>query len=138
MANYRLDSNVVSDVLRKQPDVMKNLIKALDNDDKLFISSIVYYEVVRGLVAAGKTRMLKDFKELYDNVKHLYLDQDDLTTIKKAVDIYIQLRKGQMIEDNDIYIAAISIVNGCTLVTANTKHFGRVEGLNFVNWRDYD
>lgn len=138
MANYCLDSNVVSDVLRKQPDVMKNLIKALDNDDKLFISSIVYYEVVRVLVAAGKTRMLKDFKELYDNVKHLYLDQDDLTTIKKAVDIYIQLRKGQMIEDNDIYIAAISIVNGCTLVTANTKHFGRVEGLNFVNWRDYD
>ena len=111
---------------------------ALDNDDNLFIPSIVYYEIVRGLKAAGETRMLKDFNELYDNAKHLYLDRDDLTTIDKAIDIYIKLRKGQNIEDNDIYIAAISMVNGCTLVTANTRHFGRVEGLNFVNWRDYD
>ena len=138
MANYCLDSNVVSDILRKQPDIMEHLVKALDNGDKLFISSIVYYEIVRGLKAAGKTRMLKDFQELYEKLNHLYLDQEDLTTIKKAIDIYIQLRKGQNIEDNDIYIAAISIVNGCTLVTANTRHFGRVEGLNFVNWRVHD
>lgn len=136
MANYCLDSNVISDILRKQPDVMKHLEEALDNDDNLFIPSIVYYEVVRGLKAAGKTRMLKDFKAFYDDAKHLYFDWDDLTTIEKAVDIYIQLRKGQNIEDNDIYIAAISMVNGCTLVTANTRHFGRVEGLDFVNWRD--
>ena len=136
MANYCLDTNVVSDILRGQPEVIKHMNAALDNDDNLFIPSIVYYEIVRGLKAAGKTRMLKDFNELYDNAKHLYLDRDDLTTINKAVDIYIQLRKGQNIEDNDIYIAAISMVNGCTLVTANTRHFGRVEGLNFVNWRD--
>ena len=136
MANYCLDSNVISDILRKEPTVMKHLNEALDNDDNLFVSSIVYYEIVRGLKAAGKTRMLEDFKKFYDDAKHLYLDRDDLTTIKKAIDIYIQLRKGQNIEDNDIYIAAISIVNGCTLVTANTRHFGRVEGLDFVNWRD--
>ena len=135
MADYCLDSNVVSDILRKEPTVMKRLNKALDNDDNLFISSIVYYEVVRGLKAAGKTRMLKDFNDFYNNAKHLYLDRDDLTTIKKAIEIYIRLHKGQMIEDNDIYIAAISMVNDCTLVTSNTRHFRRVEGLNFVNWR---
>ncbi|MBR0288787.1 MAG: PIN domain-containing protein, partial [Selenomonadaceae bacterium] len=138
MANYCLDSNVVSDILRRQPEVMRHLNEALDNDDNLFISSIVYYEVVRGLKAAGKTRMLKEFDDFYANAKHLYLDQDDLKTIDKAVEIYIQLHKGKMIEDNDIYIAAISMVNGCTLVTSNTKHFSRVEGLNFVNWRSHD
>ena len=136
MANYCLDSNVVSDILRKQPEVMRHLNEALDNDDNLFIPSIVYYEVVRGLKAAGKTRMLKDFNEFYSNAKHLYLDQNNLTTIDKAVEIYLQLRKGQLIEDNDIYIAAMAIVNGCTLITANTRHLSRVEGLNFVNWRD--
>lgn len=135
MANYCLDSNVVSDILRQEPTVMKHLNEALDNDDNLFISSIVYYEIVRGLKAAGKTRMLKEFDKLYSNAKHLYLDRDDLTTIDKAIEIYILLHKGQMIEDNDIYIAAISMVNGCTLVTSNTRHFSRVEGLNFFNWR---
>ena len=138
MANYCLDSNVVSDILRGEPEVIKNLKAALDNNDNLFISSIVYYEVTRGLKAAGKTRKLKDFKEFHANAKHLNLDSDDLTTIKKAADIYVQLHNGQLIEDNDIYIAAISIVNGCTLVTSNTRHFGRVEGLNFVNWRTHD
>ena len=136
MVDYCLDSNVVSDILRGDPEVTRHMNEALDNDDNLFISSIVYYEIVRGLKAAGKTRKLEEFKVFYANAKHLYLDKDDLTTIKKASDIYVQLHNGQLIEDNDIYIAAISIVNGCTLVTANTRHFGRVEGLNFVNWRD--
>ena len=135
MANYCLDSNVVSDILRKQPEVMKHLDSVLD-DNNLFISSIVYYEIVRGLKAAGKTRKLEEFKNFYANVKHLFLDKDDLTAVKKASDIYVQLHNGQLIEDNDIYIAAISMVNGCTLVTANTRHFSRVEGLDFVNWRD--
>lgn len=49
--------------------------------------------------------------------------------------LYEQLHNGRLIEDNDIYIVAISMVNGCTLVTANANHFGRVEDLNFVNWR---
>lgn len=135
MADYCLDSNVVSDILRKQPEVMKNLEMALDKNDNLFISSIVYYEVVRGLKAAGKTRKLKEFDKFYSNAKHLFLDENNLKTINKAVEIYVQLHKGQIIEDNDIYIAAIAMVNNCTLVTSNTKHFGRVEGLKFVNWR---
>lgn len=138
MANYCLDSNVISDILRRQPEVMRNLNAALDNDDNLFISSIVYYEVVRGLKAAGKTRMLEDFDKFYSNAKHLFLDRNNMAAIDKAIEIYILLHKGQMIEDNDIYIAAISMVNDCTLVTSNVKHFSRVEGLKFVNWRSHD
>ena len=135
MADYCLDSNVVSDILRGEPSVMRHFKAAEENNDRLFIPSIVYYEIVRGLKAAGKTQKLLAFHFLYRDSEHLSLDMD---AIDKAVDIYIQLRKGQNIEDNDIYIAAISMVNGCTLVTANTRHFGRVEGLDFVNWRDYD
>ncbi len=55
----------------------------------------------------------------------------------KAIEIYRYLKSnGLMIDENDIYIAAIAIVNDCTLVTANTRHFERVEGLKFVNWRE--
>ena len=114
---------------------MRHFNEAKKNKDKIFIPSIVYYEIIRGLKSAGKKRKLLVFQIFYDGAEHLYLDRNDMETIDKAADIYVQLHKGQMIEDNDIYIAAISMVNGCTLVTANTKHFGRVEGLNFVNWR---
>ena len=138
MANYCLDSNVVSDILRGDSAVMRHFEVAKKNNDELFIPSIVYYEIVRGLRAASKIRKLTAFQFLYDTVKPLYLDQDDLTTMEKAVEIYLQLHKGQMIEDNDIYIAAIAMVNNCTLVTANVRHFSRVEGLRFVNWRGND
>ena len=138
MANYCLDSNVVSDILRGDSAVMRHFEAAKKNNDELFIPSIVYYEIVRGLKAASKIRKLTAFQFLYDTVKPLYLDQDDLTTIEKAIEIYLQLHKGQMIEDNDIYIAAIAMVNNCTLVTANVRHFSRVEGLRFVNWRGND
>ena len=133
MANYCLDSNVVSDILRGAPEVMRHFKAAEKNNDRLFIPSIVYYEIVRGLKAAGKTQKLLAFHFLYSDAEHLSLDMD---AIEKSIEIYIQLHKGQMIEDNDIYIAAISMVNDCTLVTSNVKHFSRVEDLNFVNWRD--
>ena len=132
MANYCLDSNAVSDILRGAPEVIHNMAVAKKNNDTLFIPSIVYYEVVRGLKIANKTHKLSAFHFLYNSAEHLSLNE---VAIEKAVDIYIQLHNGRLIEDNDIYIAAISMVNDCTLVTANVNHFGRVEGLNFVNWR---
>ena len=132
MADYLLDSNVVSDILRGDPEVMRHFAAAKKNDDRLFIPSIVYYEVVRGLKAAGKTHKLFAFNIFYAGAEHLDFD---MRAVEKAIEIYIQLHKGKLIEDNDIYIAAISIVNGCTLITSNTNHFGRVEGLSFVNWR---
>ena len=70
---------------------------------------------------------------MYDRMVHLPLD---IRAIEKATDIYAELHKGQQIEDNDIYIAAIAIVNGCVLVTDNEKHFSRIPGLQYVNWRE--
>ncbi len=133
MADYCLDSNVVSDILRGDSVVIDHMEVAKQNNDTLFIPSIVYYEIVRGLKAAGKKNKFLAFQLFYDEAEHLSLDTE---AIDKAVEIYVKLHNGQMIEDNDIYIAAIAMVNGCTLVTSNVRHFSRVEGLKFVNWRD--
>ena len=77
------------------------------------------------------------FKNFYKNSNHLFFDRENLKVVDKAAEIYRYLKSnGLMIDENDIYIAAIAIVNDCTLVTANTRHFERVEGLKFVNWRE--
>ena len=129
---YLLDTNVVIDILRGNKTILQNYQIETIKRSKIFICPIVYYEVVRGFNIGGATKKLEDFLLLYRDWTMLMFDED--TAIKSA-EIYKQLHKGQTIEDNDIYIAAISMVNGCTLVTSNTRHFGRVEGLNFVNWR---
>lgn len=133
MLNYCLDSNAVSDFLNSNKKVTQNLLKALQNGDTFSIPVIVYYEVVRGLVTCKKYAKLRIFNSLYETSTPLLLNEK---VAKKSVEIYEQLHKGNLIEDNDIFIAAISMVNDCILVTANTRYFERVEGLNFVNWRE--
>lgn len=133
---YSLDTNVISDFMRNDEKVVQNMNKALSNGDEIYICSIVYYEIVRGLTSAGKFKRLREFKIFYENYPKLYFDRENLAVVDKAVEIYVQLHKGKQIEDNDIFIAATAIVNECTLVTANIKHFARVEGLKLINWRE--
>ena len=128
---YLLDTNVVIDILRDNKDVVRHYQIETLKRNEIVICPIVYYEIVRGFKIGGATKKFEAFLQLYRNWSMLLFDED---VAEKAVDIYEQTHK-QVIEDNDIYIAAIAIVNGCTLVTANTRHFGRVEGLDFVNWR---
>ena len=98
-------------------------------------TTIAYYEIVRGLKSAGKTRQLREFHALYKNFGHLFFDRDSYEVIEKATEIYVQLHRGLQIEDSDIFIAATALVNDCTLVTANVRHFERIAGLKLTNWR---
>ena len=133
---FCLDTNVISDFMHGYKSVIKNWNAATtDANSTIFIPTIVYYEIVRGLKSAGKTRRLKDFLELYKNFPHLFFDRDNYAVIEKATEIYTQLHKCRQIEDDDVFIAATALVNDCTLVTANVKHFERVEGLKLINWR---
>jgi tRNA(fMet)-specific endonuclease VapC len=43
-------------------------------------------------------------------------------------------RKGQMIGNNDLWIAAHAKAAGLTLVTNNEREFRRVRGLKVENW----
>lgn len=135
MIKYCLDTNAVSDIMRDKYNLRQIVKEELQKGNQIFVTSITYYEVIRGLKEAQFSNKLKEFYRIYETFLHLYLDREDMAVIEKAADIYDQLHKGRQIEDNDIYIAAISMVNDCILVTANEKHFSRIEGLNFVNWR---
>ena len=132
MANYCLDSNVIIDCLRGNENIIRHMDEARKAGDLLSICPIAYYEIVRGFKISNASKQLEKFMNLYQTLSDLPFD---MKATEKAVEIYAQTHK-QVIEDNDIYIAAISIVNGCTLVTSNVRHFGRVEGLKFVNWRN--
>ena len=134
--NYCLDTNAVSDILRKRKTVVSRMLAELHSGNHITICSIVYYEIVRWLKSSGAFKRLADFHELYDNLPlQLFLDRNNMRVIERATDIYKQLHHGQQIEDNDIYIAAITMEHDCVLVSDNIRHFSRIEGLRLVNWR---
>ncbi len=130
---YLLDTNAVSDIQRGKYNVGQRMEEELAKKNQLAICPIVYYEIIRGLEAINAYKKLQDFFQMCKET--FLLLPLDYAIFAKAAKIHVSLRRGQQIEDNDIYIAATAIVNGCTLVTANDKHFSRIDGLKVENWR---
>jgi len=52
-----------------------------------------------------------------------------------AADLYAGLkRRGQLIGDNDLLIAATALHQGWSLATGNVAHFSRIPGLVIDDW----
>lgn len=58
----------------------------------------------------------------------------DSRAARKASEIQKELNaKGMQLELRDIFIASTAIVNNCSLVTLNKKHFSRIKDLELLN-----
>jgi tRNA(fMet)-specific endonuclease VapC len=84
--------------------------------------------------------LLKEFEGFCNNVK---VGSFDINVWVKAAEIFAYLQKrgkpiGDKDRDADIFIAAYCIVNDYILVTDNTSHFERIEGVEYVNWKNRD
>jgi len=130
---YALDSNIVSYILKEDAKVIAQYRQALKDGCEMVIPPIVFYEVQRGLLAKKLSKFLAVFDKLYQGASHTEFDK---RTWEKGAQISASLfQQGKPIEDADILIAAYCIVNDFTLVTNNTRHFERVDGLKIVNWK---
>jgi tRNA(fMet)-specific endonuclease VapC len=132
MTRFTLDTNIFSYLLRGNQRISEKMKLELVKGNEVVINPITYYEINRGLLAIDNKRKLSVFKEMCKALGIL-----DLT--KRALDIaaeqYALLKKkGELIEDADIFIAAVCLANNLTLITNNEKHFRRIKGLKFENW----
>lgn len=131
---YNLDSSILIEILRSNKTVVDNMINAAGTENKIAICSIAYYEVMRGCDKNKNRKKVEVFKNLCNDAELFKLDDK---AIDIATDIYRYLSKrGQKIEDTDIFIAAITLANDAVLITDNVKHFERVPNLKVVNWKD--
>ncbi len=113
-------------------DVVAKVEEYLEEFDRLSLSIITYYEILRGLKYIDDEKKLRDFEELMDKSEIITLDRE---IIEKASEIYAGLkRRGELIENADILIAASCLVKGMILVTDNEEHFRRIESLEMENW----
>ncbi|MEH2453400.1 type II toxin-antitoxin system VapC family toxin [Nostoc sp.] len=133
---YLLDTNIVSYILRRNATVSRKLRDANRSGQEVFISCITYYEVKRGLLYANATRQIADFNHFYRKYEVLFLD--DIEIIEKACEIHVDLkRRGQTIQEQDIFIAATAIARGLILIS-NDSDLLRVKGLSLENWLSTD
>lgn len=136
---YLLDSNIVSEIIKPEPDL--NVIKKIaEHNSDCAICSPVWQELLFGLYrmpeGINKKYLGKFIKEdIHENFKIKNFTE-------KAADIQAQLRTkleqlGKPTQKEDSMIAAIALANHMVLVTRNTKHFAaiqQVSALTVENW----
>jgi tRNA(fMet)-specific endonuclease VapC len=132
MTVYSLDTNIISYFLRKDSNIINKIDTILTQNDRIIISNIVYYEIRRGLLSIFAPRKTAAFNQ-FCNVHEAGLTDRETTEIAAAVYSKLQ-KKGKLIEDADILIAAFSLQHGYTFVTNNVDHFKNIEELRIENW----
>ncbi len=131
-----IDTDTLSYFFRKNPAVMAKLDKYLQEFGFVNISTVTYYEVLNGLYFKDAKNQLVLFEKFVEDNEILPLTAE---VAQKAAAIYADLRKkGQIIGHNDVMIAGTAMVNDMTLISNNTNHFGRIEGLDLENWAEND
>jgi len=132
MKRCTLDTNIITAFLKNDLRVVEKVSKYLELYDKLTINIISYYEILRGLKDLGNQEKLRSFEDFIQANELILIRKE---TVEQAAEIYVYLKKdGNLIEDADILMAAISIVEDLVLITNNTSHFNRVKGLSLDNW----
>jgi tRNA(fMet)-specific endonuclease VapC len=129
-----VDTDTLSEILRgRDPLILQRARDYLAQHGRLAFSLMTRYEILRGLQAKGATAKLADF-ERFCSVSEVLPLTDAI--IVRAAELYADLkRRGQLISDADLLIAATALVHGRVLVTNNLAHFQRIPNLPAISWR---
>ncbi len=123
---YMLDTNIVSYLLEKNEKVLARF-DTIFMQNKITISSIVHYEIQRGIFCRCSKKLQEKFELFCKHVPVIALTNSDFML---AARIYADLRlKGKPIEDADIFIGASAFAYEAVLVTNNEEHLCRIKGL---------
>lgn len=131
---YLLDTNTVSNYLKGNSAVLKNLKR--HHRSLVAISSITKYELFYGLLknSSAHKKYGEQLRLLFKQAQTLVFDEESALI---AAEIKHDLtQKGTPIGDCDTMIAAIGLQHKTIVVTNNVKHFQRVRDLVVINWRD--
>jgi tRNA(fMet)-specific endonuclease VapC len=131
MLKYLLDTNIVIYVLKRRPKEVLAIFNA--NASRMAISSITLSELIYGAEKSLNTD--KNLEAVEEFVSHLEVLPYDAKASQHYGQIKAALeKKGQIIGENDIHIAAHAISHGLILVSNNVREFKRVPNLALENW----
>ncbi len=132
VAKALLDTDTLSLYFKKAPPVVVAAQDYLRQQLIFSFSVITRFEILRGMKVKAASEQLKFFEVFCE--ENEIVDLND-RIIVRAADIYADLfKRGQIVGDADILIAATALENNLAVVTNNVSHFSRITGLSVLNW----
>jgi len=133
-----LDTNVLSELMRRQPDAKVLAWFEQHTDAVCVISAITRAEILLGiaLLPEGKRR-----DDLANAAELMFQEEfagrcapfDENATDEYAALVAARTRIGRPISTEDAQIAAIALTNGLPLATRNVKDFSHIAGLTLIS-----
>jgi len=130
---YLLDTNTIIDLLNGNRNILEKIAE-LTADNEIKIPDIAYYEVLRGFKYKDEKRQLPKFQSFCDMYGLEYMS---FNTLIIAANQWATLKKNgtPLDDDGDILIGSLAIQHNAILVTNNTKHFSKLQGIQLENWK---
>jgi len=123
-----IDTSVFIEFLRAK-DKKSTILYQIVDEDYLSTTSITVFELLMG--ATDETKK-QDIKRLTNDL--IILPFTEQSAVEAGIIFHKLRRNNKLIEFRDIFIAAICITNNLPLLTANRKHFERIEGLSLLDF----
>jgi tRNA(fMet)-specific endonuclease VapC len=133
-AKFLLDTNIVIYIRQKRPQSVLDRFQAMQRGEAA-ISLITYGELLYGAhKSSHHVRALAQLKELVQLLPVASLPEASADTygiIRADLE-----KRGEVISNNDLWIAAHAHAAGLILVTNNEREFRRIKGLRIENWAE--
>jgi tRNA(fMet)-specific endonuclease VapC len=129
---HMLDTNICIYVLKHHSDRLRHRFKVTPD---LAMSAITYAELCFGIENGDPSARRERWRQLELFTRRLLV----LPVAQSVGPIYGRIRaelrrRGRMIGNNDLFIAAHALTEDAVLVSNNQKEFQRVPGLRVENW----
>lgn len=128
---YLLDTNIVSHAMHEPAGSVGSRI-TVAGIDSVAISVVTLGELLFGYARNPTPRLKERLDGFLSRI--IVLPVDAQVAMRYAEVRTILQRCGQLIGQNDLWIAAHALALNVRLVTDNTGEFTRVEGLRIENW----
>lgn len=137
--NYLLDTNVLTEIRRKQPN--DNVVRWLEQtpEDYLYVSILNLAEIRKGIAKLEVGQQRNDLMQwLYDALATRFAGRILAIDLETAL-LWGQLvgqaeRRGQPLPAIDTLLAATAIRHELILVTRNQRDFGRIPVAMYNPW----
>ncbi len=134
MAKYRylLDTNILSDLIKNPSSRIAEKINALGVENECCTSIVVACELRYGAAKKQSAKLSFNVEQVLNSLPILALESS-VDEVYAAIRVDLE-KRGLIIGQHDLLIAAHAQSLGLTVITANEREFRRVENLTVENW----
>jgi tRNA(fMet)-specific endonuclease VapC len=129
---YLLDTNICIYIQRARPPSVLAKFEALSGGDAA-ISAVTWGDLVYGAEMSTRRQSVLDALQEFISFVPVLSVPVDAGACYGMIRARLE-RSGEIIGNNDLWIAAHALAAGLTLVTNNEREFSRVPELTIENW----